>query len=64
MMKYTVNGQVTVGNIKFWRIDNYELMEKEDYNAITFLQNPTMLLNVNQFSTDQVKEFLQKLNKE
>lgn len=45
-MRYLVNGQVTVGPAKFWRIDDTEAMSAPGYDPITFLMQPFALVNL------------------
>ena len=44
-IRYVINGQVTLTNGKYWRIDDTEAARAPDYNPIELLKKPFGLLS-------------------
>ena len=63
-MRFILNGQVTIGPAKFWRVDDIDAMSGPDYDPLTFLQQPFALINANLNTADQARELVAKWNRE
>jgi len=63
-VRFILNGQVTVGPAKFWRVDDIDAMNAPDYDPITFLGQPFALINMTYNTADQARELVAKWNRE
>lgn len=61
-MRYILNGQVTVGPARFWRIDDMEAMSAPGYDPITFLGQPFALINIGYTDETAARALVEKLN--
>jgi hypothetical protein len=55
---YMLNGQITLGGQKFWRVDNLN----KPREGMEMLQKPMMLLLVEDFTQEAVDALLKMMN--